>query len=131
MTRLTDDQVNQRARDLTSKAEGGGNVSSELNAIPFQDRARIAHQMENYNNEDLGSGATKAKLDIEFKKDDKGDEHVTHIERVGDPHAWLMKEKSPAYDMSAIVQGGFTDSGKLSKDRNESYMMDPSDSPPP
>jgi hypothetical protein len=105
---MSQEQMTEKARELTDKAEKQGSVSEELNNIPFQERAQIAHQMADMNAADRAANSTIPKLEFTFEKDLGGSEHLTNMVSIKDPNAWVFKGKQDVYDMPKATQGWFT-----------------------
>gem|GEM_PF-3365301 len=127
---MTDDQIKQTARELTNEVEQGHNVSKELNQIPFDERAKIAHQMEADNRDDRASNNSIPKLEVKYEKDAGSQEHVMDMQVQMDPNAWIFKNTQDVYDLPAAARQPllFTDGLKMAADSRDSEVLrDPDD----
>jgi len=122
---MTDEQIENKARELTTKVEKNENVSKELNEIPFDERAKIAHQMETMNQNDRQKDSKLPKLEVTFAKDDGGQEHVMDMQSVKDPNAWVFKGKTDVYDLPEAAQWKllFNDKLKMTADIKDSEKL--------
>lgn len=124
-TPLSDDQIQTKARELTTKAEQSQNVAKELNNMPFDERARVAHAMQAINDQDRSENKSIPKLEFTFQKDSGGQEHLTDMTSVKDPSAWVFKGKTDIYDLPPACQSAFLffDQAKLTADINDSEVI--------
>ena len=125
---LTEDQITEKARDLTTKVENCKNVSKELNEIPFQERARITHEMEKFNAQDRDKDSKLPRLEVTYAKDAGDQEHVMDMQAVKDPSALIFKGKTDVYDLPEAAQSKllFNDALKMAADsRDSEYLRDP------
>jgi len=62
-------QVDSVARNLTTSAEHGDNISKELNAMSPAERVQVAHKMEEYNRSDMSKDGSLPRLSIYFNEE--------------------------------------------------------------
>src|SRR5262249_11489789 len=107
------------------KVEQNQNVSKELNNIPLDERARIAHEMVNCNNEDRAKDSKIPKIEITTARDSGGTEHLMDMQSVKDPNAWVFKGKTDVYDLPPACQSAmlFTDGLKMAADTQDSRVI--------
>jgi hypothetical protein len=121
---MSQEQMDAKARDLTDKAEKQQSVADELNEIPFQERAQIAHKMADLNAQDRAANSSIPKLEFTFEKDLGGQEHLTDMASIKDPSAWIFKGKEDVYNMPKATEGWLTPT--LTADtRDSDYLRNP------
>jgi len=96
---MTPDEKEQKAQDLTKEAEKGNSVAKELNNIPFQERAEIAHRMEAINSEHRTASLTQVEIKGTYEKDFGGQEHLTDMQQEDKSKYFSSWRKSDVYDM--------------------------------